>query len=1329
MNAEKSGAVDQAISDITGKSAKVIQIIGQNLMMKQVAKAAQKTVEIANTSLCKEVSSVSNELNTTANLDNISFKKGIDKVDDSIKGLIEDPTSNIRRSCIMRRTKELTETEKKLPQQAEEAMKKLTDTVKKAKEVTKTLDIDASIDILTDLHLKLDIPLPQPPYGLSSLDASTEVKIAAKQVKICVNQVLDEARKGNCDAVNSETIPVAESLQAFSIAITNAAATFEFEKDQINLVQSTNEVYRQSKCLFLSAHEFVVNQESSGIIQAESLWKALNSLIRSLPGNNDLDLIKTVEEEDWVLPGAESSFKIDELKTGPRRMAIFNELKHAKLDLTRIVSSLEAASSNSDVKETKTLSITLVDSLESYKNAIQQVILISNKSRSGTLLKLGKEVVKNVVKISNEAHIVMENAEDEEMLHRLSQTSSLFLKAVNHMENAIHEDLDEAIEAHRLHKAMQTQRMLSNLSIMMKGMDQTPKRKSRFPDLISTLEEFVKPAEKSIQLARELAKTTDNMNRKEELLKEADEMEYLVCGLSREAKTCDIVTACGMVVTLWDDIAEARSGVKEGEENTSLDVVDNFEVDFLSVYTKLHSEVDRMRTLLKEEKCDKISKEICSLTDKLRFLVETSKKSPTGEQILQNTRTMLEKSEKFLHELYKAVLDPNSESKEMLAASQSLSKSLNCLLFSLPWSNEKTVYKHIECLEQELTVFQSSMNSFGGGVMKCKEAIYVQNPCFEKQTKNTLMKVQNVLVTRLPFGDKARAREASVNFLDSLELYKDAAKEAALGIPDRNDQNSVISLIQTVLQISKKILATEDKDDLQNEHELKVTMDTILEKTSCGTTGYAMAAKFVQSFIKDNEKAIETGIPRKLTLQLQSARDCEKVAQKRLLKASAAMSSITNRTVTFTREGDTRDIQNELSQLIEGVWNYETATKELARTLRLDSEQNTLLKSSNKVLKIIEEALNDIDQKGRAGKHSCLAEALNTSLLSIPGLEFDTAKDILKNLEGEMRSTPVNRLEPTNDSNKTFKDAVLDVKRSMSMLVKEASKGGKGGNQGSTLGMITAMTNFKSATQQFIAEQDDPKEQDAIRGRAVSIILQSRQTITQSLKVMECEGKAVYAKNLQKTEEQINSDLETLCEPVNKAEARFKHLTLKNINYLRMEANAMDKEKAREKENYVKTNVENELEIKPHVSNYKCQPKETHMTDEPYQSNSKGTELMESSECIKAEMSENKRTDDMTMQKDTEKNKDKNTANSKGNDITDSRPEIKQQSINPTTKNLAGKITTKGTVTENINCTISPVEKDQAQENKNNDNLEQSMHSKAQKISRNLEKDKNIKVS
>ena len=1266
--------MDQAISDITGKSAKAIQIVGQHLMIEQVAKAAQKTVEIANKSLYKEASSVLNELNTTENLDNISFKKGIEKVDESIKGLIEDPTSNIRRSCIMRRTRELTETDKKLPQQAEEAMQKLTDTVKKAKEVTKTLDIDASIDIVTDLHHKTDIPLPQPPYGLSSSDASTEVKIATKQVKISVNQVLDEARKGNCDTVNSEAIPVAESLQAFSIAITNAVATFEFEKDQTKLVQSTNEVYSQSKCFFLSAHEFVVNQESSGIIQSESMFKALNSVIRSLPGNNDLDLLKTEEEEDWNLPGAESSFRIDELKTGPRRMAIFKELKHAKLDLTRTVSSLEAASSNSDVKITKAVSMTLVDSLESYKNAIQRVILISNKSRSGTLLKLGKQVMKNVVKISNEAHIVMENTEDEEMLQRLSQTSSLLLKAVNDVENAIHEDLDAALEAHRLQKDMQAQRMISNLAIMMKGMDPMPKRNKGDPDLISTLEEFVKPAEKSIQLAREMAKTTGNMNRKAELLREADEMECLVCNLSREAKTCDIVTSCGIVVSLWDDIAEDRSNVKVEEENISLHALVNFEEDILSVYTQLHSEVDRMRTLLKEENGDKISKEICSFTDKLRFLVETSKKAPDGEQTLQDTRTILNKSEKFLHEIYKSVLDPSTESKEMLAASQSLSKSLNCLLFSLPWSNEKTVYKLIECLEKELTLFQSSMNTFDGGVIKSKEAISAKNPRFEKQTKETLIKVQNVLVTRLPFGDKARTMEATENCLNSLEFYKDAAKEAALGIPDRKEQNSVISLVQTVLQLSKKILAKDDKDAVQNEHELKVTMETILEKTSLGTTGYAMASKFVQSFIKDNEKAIEIGIPRKLTLQLQSERDCEKVAQKRLLKASAAMSSITNRTFTFTREGDTRDIQNELFQLIEGVWNYEAATKELARTLRLNSEQNTFLKSSNKVLKIIKDSLYDMDQKGRAGLHDPLAEALNISLLSIPGLEFDTAKAILKNLEGEMRSIPVQRLEPTNNSTKTFKEAVLDVTRSMSKLVKDATQGDKDGNQGSTLGMITAMTNFKSATQQFIAEQDDPKEQEAIRGRAVSIILQSRQTITQSLKVMESEGNAVYAKNLQKTEEQLNSDLVNLYEPVNKTEACFKHLTLKNMNSLRKEANTMDNEKTRDKECSDKTNVEK------------------------------------------------------TIQKDGEKNKTKNTVNSKGNDVKESRPEIKTQSINPNTKNLEDKITSKETGAQSIDYLLNPAEKCVEKENKDNENLEPRTSSKARQISRNLENDENNKV-
>merc|ERR1719228_1396384 len=136
------------------------------------------------------------------------------------------------------------------------------------------------------------------------------------------------------ETVNNDTIPLTENLEKFIKATGDAALGATDQEEQKKILQKASVVVDKSLDLLMGAHETVTKEDKSTGIKSmtessKSLTESMNSVILALPGNNietSIDLMKTLGDELFNFNASIEAFDINALKTGQKRMDVFNNL-------------------------------------------------------------------------------------------------------------------------------------------------------------------------------------------------------------------------------------------------------------------------------------------------------------------------------------------------------------------------------------------------------------------------------------------------------------------------------------------------------------------------------------------------------------------------------------------------------------------------------------------------------------------------------------------------------------------------------------------------------------------------------------------------------------------------------------------------------------------------------------------------------------------------------------------------------------------------------------------------------------------------------------------
>ena len=1224
----------QTIEDLKKKTNSANGMVSQSLMMKQIADATNRAIEKANKNLNKDTEAITGDLDKKRS--NAVFKDAVKRATEKVEEYEEDPTSLIKRSGMLRQTAKMTKNvPSHMPKQVTDAFVVLEDKIQKSKAVTKTLDIDASDLRVKQLQEDVDKLLPtvrsgklDPLFGLTLQDAGTNLKYARDEVNLCLDQIKEAVQRGNLEAVNTECVPLAESLEGFFKAAKEAASTVPEKTEQEKILWHSNEVFQNARKGFSGAHDYVLenpeNPQSPSNLKSMNegflaMTQALNSTILALPGNktkNATELIMDMDDELSEFQATESAFDKD-LKTGAKRLEAFGDLRRAKSDMKSTMQTLIEAASKGDKEATQDATEQLVTVLGGYKNAVKGAMMISNASTSTQVQDWARKVVKESAKIAVEAQAVLKDPENKEKQDKINSTSSQVREAMNEVDNALRSGFDSESETHNARKLLATSfktvenkmlKSMKNRKDLLEGKDMTDVHQIQdsiarinevinsmdpevttdkdLEDLIQVANDFVKPAKTYIQMLREISSNCEDQGMKNEINAEADKLERQVQDLDQKLKTCSIVQARNLIVSLWDDLAVTKSAVEAGNKMDPSNKGMTKE-DFLNAGAEVHSTVDKMSTSALEGNTKKITEEANLLAEKLKTFGAASKgavitSTTTEEQTktLNDALQVLENSEKLLHETYSAVVDKDNwdSTKKLLAAAHSLSQSLNNTMLKVPEKKpEDTAPMLLKCLEGELLDFQNAVKGFGGGALKVKEKASSLSKnlhkAMEKTTKNA-----SSLSQAASKGDKVKVVDSTVQLVAAVEEYRDAARQAALGVADKEKQQVMLGQLQNVLEKSSELTtqaqgvrANEDNKTLadgigKTESELNDSMMNLKNTFNTSTTGCQMASKMVDSLRRENERALLEGIVKRLSTE-NMRHMIQDGLQKQLLKGGEKVHNAANDLVTSAYKGDMEAVNEDAFPLAEKVWDFEATAKEIAANLKSDADQKSVLSNLSQVLKRTENLLECAQKAAENAKSEpltrdlnyasqALNESLNTTLLSIPGKETDTAKEILNSLEAELGEFQVavqafdGKSAKAPASATEVREAAGKVTESMSMLVDSATAGDRPATQKSTMGMVTAMDHFKDSSQRLAAGMKKKEDQDEMIKKARSIIHQSTQLVGRSKKMVDNPGDIHLSNGLYKTEEQIKNDIKNLNGILTKAddaEKRSPEASLKLI--------------------------------------------------------------------------------------------------------------------------------------------------------------------------------------
>ena len=1229
VNPEK---LAKAIEDLKMRTSSINEMVSQSLMMKEVAEASKRAIDKANKNFNKGVGSISGDLDKNNN--NVLFKKEVEKASSKVEEYEQDPMSLITRSDMMRQTSRMAENvPNSMPKQVTDAFVELQEKIQNSKPVTRTLDIDASDLRVKKLQDEINKLLPtvragklEPLFGLSLQDAGLALKYARDEVNLCLDQINEAVQHGNLEAVNAACVPLADSLEGFFKAAKEAASTVPEKAEQEKILWHSNEVFQNARKGLSGAHDYVLenpeNLQSLTNLKSMNegflaMTQALNSTILALPGNKTkhaTELIRDMDDELGEFHATEGAFDKD-LKTGAKRLEAFGDLRTAKCHMTSTLQTLIEAASNGDKEATQDATEQLVTVLGGYKNAVKGAMMISNTSTSTQVQDWARRVVKDSAKIAVEAQALLKDPDNKEKQDKINFTSSQIKEAMNEVDSALRSGFDSGSETHNARKLLTAafktveSKMLRSMKnrkdlLESKDMNDVHKIQDSFvrinevinnmdpevttdkdlENLILAARELAKPAKGYIQMLREIASNCEDQDKKNEINAEADKLERKVQDLDQKLKTCSIVQARNLIVALWDDLAVTKSSVEAGNpvdpSNKGLT-----KDDFLNAGAQVHSTVDKMSTSALEGNTKKLTEEANSLAEKLKTFGATAKgaaaNSTSAEEqkkTLNDALQVLENSEKVMHSAYSAVVDKDNwtATKKLLAAAQSLNQSLNNTMLKQK-KPEDTAPMLLKCLEDELVDFQKAVKGFDGGALKVREKASSLAKNLDKAMEKTSRNASNISQAASR-GDKVKAVDSTVQLVASVEHYRDAAKQAALGVADKEKQQLMLGQLKTVLEKSSKlssqaqgVRANEKNKTLSDgisktESELNDSMMNLKNTFTSSTTGCQMASKMVDSLRRDNERALLEGIVKRLSTE-NMRHLIEDGLQKKLLKGGSEVHNAASKIVASAYKGDLEAVNKDAFPLAEKVWDFEVTAKEIASSLKSDADQKTVLSNLGQVLKNTENLLECAQKAGENAKSEpltrdlnyasqALNESLTTTLLSIPGKETDTAKEILNSLEAELGEFQVavqafdGKSAKAPASASEVRSAAGKVTDSMSLLVDSATAGDRPATQKSTMDMVTAMDHFKASSQRLAAGMKKKEDQDEMIEKARSIIHQSTQLVGRSKKMVDNPGDIHLSNGLYKTEEQIKNDIKNLngiLTKVDDAEKRSPAASLKLI--------------------------------------------------------------------------------------------------------------------------------------------------------------------------------------
>ena len=1016
---------------------------------------------------------------------------------------------------------------------------------------------------------------------LDYLDNEELLKNFRSNLSLGVDIVMAEAHKRNIENVSSGTHSIAEKIVMFVNTAKDAASASKDKKDQENIIWNANEAVKKAREFTQTSKDFVSHPDNPGKLKrlneaSMAMSSALNLTILALPGNKieaTNDLLKVLGEDLNDFKISVQEFDATNTKTGRKRMDVFIDIKEAKKILTSTVIELTENASNRNAGATEASLLGLVSSLDGYKNAVKGVLANVSPLTAPALLSTAKTVLQQSIKLAMEAQVLLKNS--EETPTELNITSEHVLQLLSDVDNELFKSTDTltanqnkgsiTVSLKALQKMLQTSLTLRRelmekeengivLKVEESIININKELKNVCPMTEKELDNLLNPAEIYIQELKEIAKNIEDKQIQGEVHKEAVELEQLVCDLNIQAKTINIVGTTNMIITLWDNIAQAKLALTEGKEIEASK--HQTKEDFIKAYTIVHSTVDQMWTSALEGNAAKSIQQTLalSLADNLKHIVQTGKAAAKDlkterEQMqqLEKISNILEDSESFLHEAYNHGLDPMSGPKGMLNVSQILTKALDSAVLFLPESLEHTAPTLIKCLEQELVNFKSAVNSFSGGAMKSNLKAAIAFQSLQKET-DTLGKSISVLVQSNQDKNRTRTKESKIQLVADLEVYKDSAKLAAMSIPDRMYQDQLLSHLGTVLSRSAELVAglgwSGNDEILQTETELRAAMTSIQNTFITATSGLQAACKFVESLKKDNELKIYAVIPKQLNTKYRDLHRQE-VAQKKMIQATADINSLVSQITINGNEGNMDLIISESYPLVEKVMDFEIASTKAAGTLSLHSAQeNTLMKSKyalkrlEDIFKGVEKVMtnpSDINMKKELEKsRQGLAHALNDCLLSIPGKETDTAKMILQGLEAELAQFQAasQAFDGKNLKPYSIKGKPVDLKEEgknitfiMHQLILDTMKGNKMDSNNSTVEMISEIDRFKKATEMQVVKTKDKEEQNLLLSQARNVLNHSTQLLGLSKKVVESPSEPYHAKQLAKIEKKINQDI------------------------------------------------------------------------------------------------------------------------------------------------------------------------------------------------------------
>ena len=1016
--------MEKHLGEVKAKTAAALRMVERNLSMKQLVEASQNVVLAATKCLKSEGKAVGSKEDT---LEKIQCKIGLQKMEDSIRKLDEQPASTVKRSAVMRNSIRMTSSIKRVwLEMGKKAIKSLEKQIEKTKDVYKTLDIEAAAEKVKDLQNSstqlLEVVRKNGLEASSHLDskgAEDGLRHAKGKVSSCLDQMMTATLEGHTEAASLIAIQLVKNLKMFKTAAKDEAAALGNKSDQIKILESSLEVFKDAEHLLKSTQDFVINPESPVPISninriALTMTEHMNTTILLIPGD-DLekakDMIKAIEKELNSYQHKYKTSKVTLLKTGQKRKDALLRLKDARMSVINALSKVKESASNCEKNALQDSSLDMAAKLDKYKNAVHGALSVSHQSIHASLLERAKDVMKQATTLVSDTKTTLNDSNKTKTDSHLNKTHAQIIEAMDLVEQSLKKGTDSEADAQKtrtfiarttaaveekiqkklqkkssciIKDGIQVEEQIDKIKGTIGKMNPNVTTKIQLSDLLSTTYDLVGPAESYIRQFKNVAATTKDPVERAEALREAAEIEALVNDINKRLRTHDITSSSSQLVSLWDDLVGVKSEIEEGKDVRISDKPKDLSMaDYLQAGKRVQSTMNKMYTSASNASLNELSKESMKFSDNLCHFGETIKgiassleKQNDKLETLDNAIEVVEKSEKILNEAFNTIQNPSAVGSaiEFLASVHLASQALTSSMLSVPESAKETAPQLIGCMEQELEEFQLAMQSFDNKPAEFRTNASDVSKSLIKATERMAASA-GLLVGHAQRGDESEATKATIQLVNNLSQYKETGKIAMLHTPEQKHQKQILVQLNGVLHKSSELVTCShdlqaNKNDTtvakrarKTETELQDAMLGIIETFEISTSGCEMATKLMESSKDVNKKPSRSRNPKKWAPALSNVP--EEDAHTRLLQSGADISSCVDNFAALAIEGNIEAVNLEAYPLAEKIIDFQSMAKELGGTLGVGDGQNRVVSHSNKVIQIAQDLMQEASKVGQ----------------------------------------------------------------------------------------------------------------------------------------------------------------------------------------------------------------------------------------------------------------------------------------------------------------------------------------------------------------------------